>query len=60
MENLKRKQDAGFTWRFMAEKTGIHPASLSQKLHGTAGWTLNDMVEVSAFLDCPIDRLVIK
>lgn len=42
----------------LAIQLGIRPASLSRKVSGVTGWTINDLVTTAAFLDVEIRDLL--
>lgn len=52
---LRRK---GSSQRDLAEALGIRGASLSRKVAGVTGWTVNDLVTTAAFLDVEISALL--
>ena len=48
----------GVTRKFVSEQTGIDYTNLSLKLNGKRGFSLSDIIALSRFLGCPVERLV--
>lgn len=48
----------GVTRRFVSEQTGIDYTSLSLKLNGKREFSLKDIIALSRFLGCSVERLV--
>lgn len=48
----------GITQQQLAERLEIKPASLSRKISGTTGWTVNDLVTTAAVLDVELTDLL--